>query len=102
MSNTSTDDIRMDMQRIIQSHKNLMIGRRFRHFKGGIYIVIDIAIHSESAEAMVVYKTFNDLSGMNCTWVRPLSMFLSKVDKNKYPDVKQEMRFQILDEEEVK
>ena len=68
-----------------------MIGKRYRHFKGGIYIVTDIAVHSETEKLMVVYKSFNEPT---LTWVRPLDMFVSEVDKEKYPDVKQEMRFE--------
>ena len=40
---------------------------------------------------MVVYK---DLHDANKIWVRPLSMFKEKVDKDKYPDVEQEYRFE--------
>lgn len=69
------------------------MGKRYRHFKGRIYIVTDIAVHSETEGIMVVYKSFNDPT---LTWVRPLSMFVSEVDKEKYPDVKQEMRFEQL------
>lgn len=37
-----------------------MLGRRYRHFKGRIYIVNDIAVHTESDEIMVIYKCFVD------------------------------------------
>lgn len=33
-----------------------MVGRRYSHFKGRIYIVNDIAVHTESDEIMVIYK----------------------------------------------
>ena len=45
---------------------------------------------------MVVYKNFSDPSQV---WVRPLDMFISKVDSEKYPDVKQEFRFKRIDNE---
>ena len=48
----------------------------YRHFKGGIYEVVDIALHSETLEEMVVYK--NAESG-KC-WVRPASMWDEKVE----------------------
>ncbi len=49
---------------------------RYRHFKGGQYEVIGLATHSETREAMVVYRPLYDEGGM---WVRPLSMFLESV-----------------------
>lgn len=79
------------------TYKKEMIGTRYRHFKGGIYLVTDIAVHSETAELMVVYRTFNDMSKV---WVRPLSMFLSDVDREKYPKAAQKMRFEPVVEHE--
>lgn len=75
-----------------------MVGRRYKHFKGRIYIVNDIAVHTESDEIMVIYKCFTDPF---VTWCRPLSMFTSDVDRIKYPDVKQKKRFEPLSEQEV-
>lgn len=48
----------------------------YRHFKGGEYEVIGLALHSETLEVMVVYKA---LYGQGLTWVRPRSMFLETV-----------------------
>lgn len=95
-------DFRMNAQNAAQYYKENMIGKRYRHFKGGIYIVTDIAVHSETARLMVIYKNFNDDSKINCTWARPLAMFLSEVDKEKYPDAKQEFRFEQIAEMEKK
>ena len=75
-----------------------MVGKRYKHFKGRIYIVNDIAVHTESDEIMVIYKCFVDPF---VTWCRPLSMFTSDVDRIKYPDVKQNKRFEPLSEQEV-
>ena len=70
----------------------------YRHFKGDYYIVEDIAAHSETKEQYVVYRR---LYGDGTLWIRPLDMFLSKVDKEKYPNVKQEYRFQLQNIESV-
>lgn len=67
----------------------------FRHFKGNHYKILAIGHHSETKEKMVVYF---DLSGKNSTiddpCIRPLDMFMSEVDHNKYPDVEQKYRFE--------
>ena len=65
-------------------------GDKYRHFKGMIVEILELAKDSETLEDMVVYKH----TDTNEVWVRPLSMFLSKVDTDKYPDVKQEYRFE--------
>lgn len=66
----------------------------YKHFKGDYYIVEDVAIHSETKEKYVVYR---GLYGNNELFIRPYDMFISKMDKEKYPDVKQEYRFQLQD-----
>ncbi len=49
---------------------------RYRHYKGGEYQVIDIASHSETREALVVYRCLYD---NNSLWVRPYEMFIETV-----------------------
>ena len=86
-------DNRIRVQETAQFYKEKMLGKRYRHFKGGIYIVTDIAVHSETEKLEIVYKSFNEPI---YSWVRPLDMFLSEVDKEKYPNAKQKMRFEAL------
>ena len=63
----------------------------YKHFKGDFYYVEDIAIHSETEEKYVVYRA---LYGDNNLYIKPYDMFFSKVDKEKYPNIKQEYRFE--------
>jgi len=70
---------------------SVVIGGIYKHFKGDYYLVEDVVYHSETKEKMVLYRA---LYGNTKRYVRPYDMFISKVDKVKYPDVKQEYRFQ--------
>lgn len=58
---------------------SIVIGGKYRHYKGNEYLVVDIATHSETEEEMVVYKA---LYGEEKLWVRPLSMWDEKVNVN--------------------
>lgn len=66
----------------------------YRHFKGNYYLVEELAKDSETEETIVVYRK---LYGDGSLWVRPLNMFLSEVDHNKYPDVEQKYRFELIE-----
>lgn len=66
-------------------------GQKYQHFKGGLYQILTIGLHSETNEEMVVYQA---LYGDFKVYIRPLAMFLNTLDKEKYPNASQELRFQ--------
>ena len=66
-------------------------GELYRHFKGGLYRIVTIAQHTETSEGLVIYRSEDDPSKV---WARPVVNFLSPVDRVKYPDADQDMRFE--------
>ena len=83
-------------------NRNLKIGDIVQHFKREfvdpksseyLYQILAFAHHTESGEMLVVYRA---LYPPYKTCARPFDMFMSEVDREKYPDVKQQYRFELL------
>ena len=69
-------------------------GKIVKHFKDKYYLILDIGINSESDEEVVIYKALYE----ECkVFVRPIDMFISEVDHEKYPNVKQKWRFEFVE-----
>lgn len=78
--------------------RTVRTGMFFRHFKNKMYQALAVAEHSETGEMLVVYQA---LYGSYRVYARPYDMFLSEVDHEKYPDVKQKYRFEQIAAEDV-
>lgn len=74
--------------------RTIQANKLYKHFKGGLYQVINIAKHTETGEMLVIYRKLADEVGT--IYARPYDMFISKVDKEKYPEVEQAYRFEDL------
>lgn len=83
--------VKAENGRKIKMERKLEAGKKYRHYKGKDYLVLYQAKHSETLEDLVVYQA---LYGERGIWVRPLGMFLEKVEV----DGKLVERFRELDE----
>lgn len=61
----------------LDKYRDEMVGHTYKHFKGNIYTVVDVAIEANNEYVVVVYR-----SDDNRTWVRSLTDFVSNVWRN--------------------
>ena len=88
------------MTGVTMMNNEVVIGGMYRHFKGFIAKVITIATHTETGEILVVYEYTNGENHKFGIYARPMEMFLSEIDHNKYPDVKQKHRFELIKQDD--
>ena len=79
--------------------RKLEVNRIYKHFKGDYYIVLGTGINSETLEEYVIYRA---LYGEGKVYLREINNFLSEVDHEKYPNVKQKYRLELQEIERVK
>lgn len=81
----------MNIGDIVRHFKWETISEEERKQNKYLYCIKDIAEHTETGEELMIYQA---LYAPFKTYARPLSMFLERVDRNKYPDIKQRYRFE--------
>lgn len=85
----------IQVNKIDQGITEVTPGKIYKHFKGNIIKILGFAYDTESTgkelQKLVIYKQLNNEKK---TWARPYEMFFEKVDRQKYPEVVQEYRFE--------
>jgi len=83
---------------IVQHFKRETLSPEERAANKYLYKIIGFAEHTESRERLVIYEA---LYGDFRMYARPYEMFMGEVDHEKYPDIKQKYRFELVGREHV-
>ena len=85
--------ISFDPGDIVQHFKRELLSEEERATNKYLYQIIGTAEHTETGEKLMIYQA---LYGDFKIYARPYDMFMEKVDREKYPDIRQEYRFEIV------
>ena len=89
-------DRRLHAGDVVKHFKRETLSDEDRKSNVYLYKIVGLAKHSETKEMLVIYQS---LYGDFTMYARPYDMFMSKVDKEKYPEIIQEYRFEKYNEE---
>ena len=81
-----------------ENRQTPVAGQIYKHFKGNLYEVLAVAVHTESEEKLVVYQSVDNPDRV---FARPLEMFMSEIDRFRYPLIRAKYRFTLVSEPEV-
>ena len=81
-----------------ENRQTPVAGQIYKHFKGNLYKVLAVAVHTESEEKLVVYQS---VENPDRVFARPLEMFMSDIDRFRYPLIRAKYRFTLVSEPEV-
>lgn len=80
--------------------RELKIKGIYRHFKGDYYLVEDVAKSSD--DGVTPFVIYRKLYGDGSLFIRELEDFMGEINKEKYPDVEEKYKFELIEVESVR